>query len=180
MAHSKTSANRERPRWLPQRVLRSAVRRPLFPQERRGRLRLVMDDLILHIPPVAGQRAQSQVHLHLRAGMVVGVDDDPGRHGCDVDVRLYPHPRYCLQRRGSYRRRRLVRRAGAQHAPLGWQRQGPGGLYAHVARLFHRGLSPAASTDVLTETNWQPLLFFGIAGVALLVLSRSDERRSGA
>ena len=38
----------------------------------------------------------------------------------------------------------------------------------------------AASTDVLTETNWRPLLFFGIAGVALaallLVLSRSDER----
>jgi len=38
----------------------------------------------------------------------------------------------------------------------------------------------AASTDVLTETNWRPLLFFGIAGVALLalllVLSWSDER----
>ncbi len=42
------------------------------------------------------------------------------------------------------------------------------------------GAKPAASIDVLTETNWRPLLFFGIAGVALLalllVLGRSDEQ----
>ena len=51
MTHSKTSADQERSRWLPQRIWRSVVRGPLFPQERRGRLRLVMDNLILHIHP---------------------------------------------------------------------------------------------------------------------------------
>ncbi len=39
------------PMGLAQRIWRSAVREPLFPRDRRARLRLVMDNLILHIHP---------------------------------------------------------------------------------------------------------------------------------